>query len=145
MLRATALLLTALLAGPACASLDDGPPLIPLPTEPPLGSFSEFKQDILSKQPRVEVVVEDDVVPPPAPGASEQQSQAGLVSNRVNYASQSVGASVVAHNPEAKGAKALLTGDPDGYYMSPCSAKKWIIIGMAEEVCAAGQGGAGLP
>jgi hypothetical protein len=54
---------------------------------------------------------------------------------RINYASTTANAAIMAHNPEATGVANLLTGDTDQYYMSPCSApKKWVVIGLAEDV-----------
>ena len=102
-----------------------------------LPSFPEFKHEILAKQGKLDAGLALDE--PALPVVSEQDdtapSKAGVVkSKRVNYASSAVGASVMAHNPEAKGSGSLLTSDPDGYYMSPCSAKKWVVIGMSEDV-----------
>lgn len=51
-----------------------------------------------------------------------------------NYASESKGAKVVAHNKEAKGASNILGKDHDKYLRNPCSvAEKFVVIELAEE------------
>ncbi|OIV92638.1 hypothetical protein TanjilG_17989 [Lupinus angustifolius] len=51
-----------------------------------------------------------------------------------NYASESKGAKVVAHNKEAKGAKNILGKDHDKYLRNPCSVGgKFVVIELAEE------------
>ncbi|KAK4752226.1 hypothetical protein SAY87_021024 [Trapa incisa] len=51
-----------------------------------------------------------------------------------NYASESKGAKVVAHNKEAKGASNILGKDHDKYLRNPCSAgSKFVVIELAEE------------
>lgn len=51
-----------------------------------------------------------------------------------NYASDSKGAKVVAHNKEAKGASNILGKDHDKYLRNPCSVGgKYVVIELAEE------------
>lgn len=51
-----------------------------------------------------------------------------------NYASDSKGAKVVAHNKEAKGASNILGKDHDKYLRNPCSVGgKFVVIELAEE------------
>ncbi|TKY71043.1 slp1 protein [Spatholobus suberectus] len=51
-----------------------------------------------------------------------------------NYASESKGAKVVAHNKEAKGAKNILGKDHDKYLRNPCSVEgKFVVIELSEE------------
>ncbi|CAL5187433.1 unnamed protein product [Lathyrus oleraceus] len=51
-----------------------------------------------------------------------------------NYASESKGAKVVAHNKEAKGAINILGKDHDKYLRNPCSvAGKFVVIELSEE------------
>lgn len=51
-----------------------------------------------------------------------------------NYASESKGAKVVAHNKEAKGAKNILGKDHDKYLRNPCSVGgKFVVIELSEE------------
>ncbi|KAL1803883.1 hypothetical protein ACET3Z_032530 [Daucus carota] len=51
-----------------------------------------------------------------------------------NYASDSKGAKVVAHNKEAKGASNILGKDHDKYLRNPCSiGGKYVVIELAEE------------
>ncbi|KAK7281693.1 hypothetical protein RIF29_09893 [Crotalaria pallida] len=51
-----------------------------------------------------------------------------------NYASESKGAKVVAHNKEAKGAKNIIGKDHDKYLRNPCSVGgKFVVIELAKE------------
>ncbi|KAJ1386094.1 SUN domain [Sesbania bispinosa] len=51
-----------------------------------------------------------------------------------NYASESKGSKVVAHNKEAKGAKNILGKDHDKYLRNPCSVGgKFVVIELSEE------------
>ncbi|CAJ1927160.1 unnamed protein product [Sphenostylis stenocarpa] len=51
-----------------------------------------------------------------------------------NYASESKGAKVVAHNKEAKGATNILGKDHDKYLRNPCSVEgKFVVIELSEE------------
>ncbi|XP_054824435.1 SUN domain-containing protein 5 isoform X2 [Prosopis cineraria] len=51
-----------------------------------------------------------------------------------NFASESKGAKVVAHNKEAKGASNILGKDHDKYLRNPCSVTgKYVVIELAEE------------
>ncbi|XP_075522732.1 SUN domain-containing protein 5-like [Primulina tabacum] len=51
-----------------------------------------------------------------------------------NYASESKGAKVIAHNKEAKGARNVLGKDHDKYLRNPCSVEgKFFIIELADE------------
>ena len=45
--------------------------------------------------------------------------------NRVNYASMTCGAKVLAANPEAQSPASTLTENRDQYMINPCKAKKW--------------------
>lgn len=52
----------------------------------------------------------------------------------VNFAAQSAGAVVLESSPGSKGYHNLLNDDKDKYGISPCSEKKWVVIGLSEDV-----------
>jgi hypothetical protein len=118
---------------------EDAVPTATISASPPLPevpSYPEFKNEILAKQPKVDHVDDEDATTVTASSSSiSTTGKPVTLSDRINFASHSLGASIFAANSEAKGASSLLTSDPDGYYMSPCSAKKWVVIGLPEEVC----------
>ena len=60
----------------------------------------------------------------------EQPKQIKLV----DYASKMAGAQILEQSPSLKGASNLLTGDKDKYSISPCEDKKYIVIGLSEDI-----------
>jgi hypothetical protein len=56
--------------------------------------------------------------------------------NRMNFASTDCGAKVVAANIEAKHWSSILSEDRDRYLLSPCSARRWVVIELCEEIYA---------
>ena len=53
----------------------------------------------------------------------------------INFAAETAGAIVLASSDECKGFSNLLNDDKDKYAMCPCSSKKkWVIIGLSEDV-----------
>ena len=56
------------------------------------------------------------------------------LSSRFNYASLDAGAIVMASNAEAERAWTLLNEDEDKYSISPCEARKWVVIGLSEDI-----------
>lgn len=52
----------------------------------------------------------------------------------VDYASKLAGAQVLEHPPSFKGASNLLTGDKDKYSIAPCEDKKYVVIGLSEDI-----------
>ena len=53
---------------------------------------------------------------------------------RVDYASNKAGAQILEQSPSLKGASNLLTGDKDKYSIAPCMDKKYIVIGLSEDI-----------
>jgi hypothetical protein len=53
---------------------------------------------------------------------------------QVNFASVSAGAVVLESSPKANGYHHLLNDDKDKYGISPCAEKKWLVIGLSEDV-----------
>jgi hypothetical protein len=51
-----------------------------------------------------------------------------------NFASQAAGAVLLDKSPGSKGYHNLLHDDKDKYGISPCEFKKWVVIGLSEEV-----------
>eukprot|EP00984_Skeletonema_dohrnii_P038301 scaffold41370_cov155-Skeletonema_dohrnii-CCMP3373.AAC.1 len=52
----------------------------------------------------------------------------------VDYASKLAGAQVLEKSPSFKGASNLLTGDSDKYAIAPCEDKKYVVIGLSEDI-----------
>jgi len=52
----------------------------------------------------------------------------------VDYASKSAGALILESSPKMKGAGNLLVGDKDKYAISPCTEKKFVVIGLSEDI-----------
>lgn len=52
----------------------------------------------------------------------------------VNFASDTAGAVVLGSPEESKSYHNLLNYDKDKYGICPCSAKKWVTIGLSEDV-----------
>jgi hypothetical protein len=134
----TFLLAGFLVAVAVTVASEDGIPTVTVSASlplPELPSYPDFKSDMMAKQRKVEQLGDEDastsvaaLVPTATPGKSV------ALADRINFASHSLGASIFSANKEAKGAASLLAADPDGYYMSPCSATKWVVIGLPEEV-----------
>ena len=51
-----------------------------------------------------------------------------------DYAAEDKGGKVLAHNPEAKQADALVKSSKNSYVRNPCDAKKWVVIELAQEI-----------
>lgn len=69
--------------------------------------------------------------PPPSGG---EASALHALQRRTNHASHDAGAAVIAASAEMTGVKSLLGGDADAYALSRCDAKKWVVIGLAEDL-----------
>jgi catechol 2,3-dioxygenase-like lactoylglutathione lyase family enzyme len=52
----------------------------------------------------------------------------------VDYASKLAGAQILEQSPSLKGSSNLLTGDKDKYSIAPCMDKKYIVIGLSEDI-----------
>ena len=52
----------------------------------------------------------------------------------VDYASKLAGAQVLEKSPSFKGASNLLTGDSDKYAIAPCEDKKYVVVGLSEDI-----------
>jgi len=64
--------------------------------------------------------------PSPPPLLPEKKS--------VNYASTQSGALVLETSPNSKGMGNILLDDKDKYAISPCDDKKWVVIGLSEDI-----------
>ena len=53
---------------------------------------------------------------------------------QVDYASKLAGAQILEKSPTFKGASNLLTGDIDRYAIAPCDDKKYVVIGLSEDI-----------
>ena len=65
------------------------------------------------------------------PEAEEPSSESNV---KINFASVSAGAVVLEKCKASKGYGNLLSDDKDKYGIAPCSEKKWLIIGLSEDV-----------
>ena len=52
----------------------------------------------------------------------------------VDYASKLAGAQILEQSPSLKGSSNLLTGDKDKYSIAPCMDKKYVVIGLSEDI-----------
>jgi hypothetical protein len=52
----------------------------------------------------------------------------------VNFASISAGAVVLESSEKSSGFNNLLNDDKDKYGISPCSEKKWVVVGLSEDI-----------
>jgi hypothetical protein len=65
----------------------------------------------------------------------DDDSDVGRSKNIFNFASQAAGAVILDKSPQsAKGYSHLLTNDKDKYGISPCDEKKWVVIGLSEDI-----------
>jgi len=66
---------------------------------------------------------------------NEEDEESGTSAKRVvNFASISAGAVVLEASPKATGYHNLLNDDKDKYGISPCAEKKWVVIGLSEDI-----------
>ena len=68
------------------------------------------------------------------PDVDEDDVGRNVAKQVVNFASVSAGAVVLESSPKAKGYHNLLNDDKDKYGIAPCSEKKWVVIGLSEDV-----------
>lgn len=96
-------------------------------------------QDEVQAQPAVAVTI----TPTPTPAAIDtveidvdiDASATTGTQHRKNFASVTAGASIMTKNPEMTGTSSLLLdGSGDSYALSRCDAKKYVVIGLSEEV-----------
>ena len=52
----------------------------------------------------------------------------------VDYASKSAGALILEKSPSMKGTSNLLNGDKDKYAIAPCNDKKFVVVGLSEDI-----------
>ena len=67
-------------------------------------------------------------------GGASSESDIDPHRMRFNYASLDAGAVVMASNPESERTWTLLNEDMDKYSISPCEVRKWVGIGLSEDV-----------
>lgn len=98
-----------------------------------VADLNEYKSQLLAR------IYEESM------GAAEEDGEAVIETDdddgvrdspahRTNFASSSLGASIMAANPEMTGPKSLLVGDVDAYALSRCDAKKFVVIQLSEDV-----------
>lgn len=52
----------------------------------------------------------------------------------INFASESAGAVILEKSKGSKGYHNLLSDDRDKYGIAPCKEKKWLVIGLSEDI-----------
>jgi hypothetical protein len=67
---------------------------------------------------------------------TERENEGDAVSeqHRTNFASNAAGAVIMSANPEMTGVTSLLGDDSDHYALSRCDVKKFVILGLSEDV-----------
>ena len=63
-----------------------------------------------------------------------EDEETGIKKLVVNFASISAGAVVLEASPKSTGYHHLLSNDKDKYGIGVCSEKKWVVIGLSEDV-----------
>lgn len=68
--------------------------------------------------------------------STEGEDEEDGTANRllVDYANKAAGALVLERSPSMKGASNLLTNDKDKYAITPCKDKKFVVIGLSEDI-----------
>lgn len=63
---------------------------------------------------------------------AEQQLELEDLGRRINLAAAADGASVMAHNPEARRVERSIDGDEDSFMKNDCSARKWLMLELSQ-------------
>eukprot|EP00586_Coscinodiscus_wailesii_P020196 CAMPEP_0172495538 /NCGR_PEP_ID=MMETSP1066-20121228/71454_1 /TAXON_ID=671091 /ORGANISM="Coscinodiscus wailesii, Strain CCMP2513" /LENGTH=814 /DNA_ID=CAMNT_0013267279 /DNA_START=168 /DNA_END=2612 /DNA_ORIENTATION=- len=73
---------------------------------------------------------------PPLPVDNDDDDDDSQPHHRViiNYAHKSSGALILEHSPSYQGTSHLLTSDKDKYAIAPCGDKKFVVIGLSEDI-----------
>ena len=82
------------------------------------------------------VLYEFEEPPFPALETETERELDGPAHHRTNFASQAAGAVIMASNPEMTNVNSLLAPDSDSYALSKCDVKKFVVIGLSEDVIA---------
>ncbi|GBP46834.1 SUN domain-containing ossification factor [Eumeta japonica] len=93
-------------------------------------SFSEWAQKQLAEAEKHTVLNHSSQ---PAHSATNVNGKSGKLRSK-NYASPACGAKVVAVNPEAGSASAVLSPNPDEYMLNTCTSRIWFIVELCEAV-----------
>ncbi|GMH47027.1 hypothetical protein TrRE_jg3774 [Triparma retinervis] len=76
--------------------------------------------------------IQDDIDKEPAgSGGGSGEDEERII---LNYASTSAGAIVLEKSPNSKGMSNILVNDKDKYALTPCEDKKWVVIGLSEDI-----------
>ncbi|KAI2497262.1 Sad1 / UNC-like C-terminal [Fragilaria crotonensis] len=73
-----------------------------------------------------------EVTEHPAEGDDEEDGTANRL--LVDYANKAAGALILERSPSMKGASNLLTNDKDKYAITPCKDKKFVVVGLSEDI-----------
>ena len=75
-----------------------------------------------------------DPAPSTAPPDTDDDDDGPREQLLVDYASKLAGAQILEKSPSLKGTSNLLTGDIDKYAIAPCGDKKYVVIGLSEDI-----------
>jgi hypothetical protein len=78
--------------------------------------------------------VEASSIPSPPPGEVDEEEDGEIGSVAVDYASRSAGAIILEKSHTFKGTSNLLNSDRDRYAIAPCQDKKYVVIGLSEDI-----------
>ena len=67
-------------------------------------------------------------------GKSSEDDDGPIERVLVDYASKSAGALILEKSPSMKGTSNLLNGDKDKYAIAPCNDKKFVVVGLSEDI-----------
>ena len=65
---------------------------------------------------------------------SQQTSEQIVSTERFDYASRDAGAVIMTSNAESERSASLLNEDTDKYMITPCEARKWVVVGLSEDI-----------
>ena len=98
--------------------------------EPSTDSESSKQQDIDAKANSNKTSTDTSETKKGAESEDDGPRQIKLV----DYASKLAGAQILEQSSSLKGASNLLTGDRDKYSIAPCEDKKYVVIGLSEDI-----------
>jgi len=77
---------------------------------------------------------EGEAAETPEESPTDEDEDVGTDRLLVDYASKSAGALILEKSPSMKGTSNLLNGDNDKYAIAPCADKKFVVIGLSEDI-----------
>jgi Sad1 / UNC-like C-terminal len=94
-------------------------------------------EDLIETQDIAQEEGDDTIMesnPEPKIDVGEEEEEAAAKRVMVDYANKSAGALILERSPSMKGASNLLTSDRDKYAIAPCKDKKFVVVGLSEDI-----------